>query len=68
MANRNFKFVKIDKQFYDILQRKNLKMTDSLKLSRPIGLRRVTSELATPDFENLIDLQLSKKKRTLLKL
>lgn len=68
MANRNFKFVKIDKQFFEILDRKNKQISNQLNLARPIGIRRVTLELATADFEKLIDLQLSKKRRILFKL
>ena len=61
MANRNFVIVRIDRVFCDMLKAKSKKMGD-------IGMRNVTKQLATADFDRLMDMQLSKRNQKLFRI
>lgn len=61
MSNRNFRLTKIDVEFDRILARKS-------QLLGGIGKRQVTQRLATPEFEKIIDMQLSKETKKLFRI
>ena len=58
---------KIDPDFLEMLKRKNIELGKRSFNGKPPGLPSVTKSLATPDFEKLIDDQLSKRTRKLFR-
>ncbi len=67
MANRNSVTIRVHPDFYVILKRKSTMLSKQLGIDRNIGLQAVTKRLSTPDFEKLIDDQLSRHVRKLLR-
>ncbi len=60
MADRNFKLIKVDKAFDEMLERQNKKLASSSFNGKKPGMRLITKRLVTPDFEKILDAQLSK--------